>query len=202
MSESSPPAAPWPPHPANHPYPPQQQTNGPAIASLVCGIIGCIPLIMSLAAVILGLVGLRKTRDPRVGGKPLAIIGLTLGSIGLAGWVLFGAFMLMAYDASKPARVVANQFALDLSTGNISAAVAATGGMTPQQLTTVAQQIQPWGALTNTTFSSFNMRASVTGTTTCELGGTATFATGGQKTYTVKLVKQGETFKVHSFNFQ
>lgn len=200
----SPPAS-QPPLPGGYPgypYPPPQRTNGPAIASLVCGIVGCVPFVMSLSAVILGIVAIRKTRDPSVGGKTLAIVGLVLGIVGVAGWSLLGGFMLTAYVTSKPARVVAHQFALDLSTGNIPAAVAATGGMTPQQLTPIVQQMKPWGALTSTTFPSFKTRANLDGTTTCDLTGTATFASGAQKTYTVSLVKQGGTFKVHSFNFR
>ena len=66
----------------------------------------------------------------------------------------------------------------------------------------IVQQIKPWGTLTSTTFPGFTTRANFDGTTTCELTGFATFAKGGQKTYTVILVKQGGTFKVQSFNFK
>jgi hypothetical protein len=179
-----------------------QHANIPALASLVCGVLGCIPFVMSLAAIVLAVVGLWKLRTPNTGGKTLATIGIVLGVVGLIAWSSLGGVMLMAYQTSKPARVVANQFAIDLSTGNINGAVAASHGMTPQQLNPVAQEIQPWGAATSTSFSSFKTRVNVDGTTICDLSGTATFTTGGQKQYSVRLVRKGGPFKVQSFNFQ
>jgi prepilin-type processing-associated H-X9-DG protein len=57
-----------------------QQTNGLAIASLVSGCVGfVIPIIPGIIAIILGIIGIRKTRDPAVGGKGLAIAGIAVG---------------------------------------------------------------------------------------------------------------------------
>jgi prepilin-type processing-associated H-X9-DG protein len=62
----------------------QQQPNGLATASLVLGIVGFfIPVIPSLIGVILGIVALRKTRDPSVGGKGAAIGGICTGGAAL-----------------------------------------------------------------------------------------------------------------------
>jgi hypothetical protein len=183
-------------------YPPPKRTNGLAIASLICGIVGCVPLITSLAAVLLGILGLRKTKDPTVGGKGLAIAGLVLGLVGLAGWSLFGGGMYLAYNASKPARSVANQFAVDLSTGNLTAAAAATTGMATPELAAVAEQIKPWGTVTSTTFSSFNVSSNSGSPTTCHLTGVAIFSTAGAKTYDVQLIDQNGTYKVQSFDFK
>lgn len=182
-------------------YPLSQRTNGPAIASLVCGLVGCVPFITSLAAVVLGVVGLKKTRDPSVGGKGFAIAGLVLGIMGMGGWTIFGGALYAAYAASKPARVVANQFAVDLSNGNTAAALAATAGMTAQQLDPVVQQIQPWGTLTGTRFPSFRVSTTAAGTR-CDLTGTADFSTGGTKVYTVRLIKANNEYKVESFDFR
>lgn len=83
---------------SNYPPPqpgyPQQQyaygapkrTSGIAIAALVCGLLGCIPFVTSLAATILGLIGIGVTGKPNVGGRAMAVIGLLLGLLGLAGW--------------------------------------------------------------------------------------------------------------------
>jgi prepilin-type processing-associated H-X9-DG protein len=61
-----------------------QQTNGWAITSLVTGCIGLlVPIIPGLIAVITGIIGLKKTKDPRVGGKGLAIAGLSIGAASL-----------------------------------------------------------------------------------------------------------------------
>ncbi len=202
MSQMPPPVAPPQPGYSAYPAPGPQKSNGVAIGSLICGILGCVPFITSIAAVILGVVGIKKTKDPQVGGKGLAIAGLVLGIVGLAGWGLFGGFLYVAYAKSVPARAIATQFATDLAAGNTNAAVAATGGMTAQQLDAVSQQMKPWGGLTGTAFPGFNTRVNVDGTTTCELTGTATFATAGQKTYTVTLVKNNGVFKINKFNFQ
>lgn len=58
-----------------------QTTSGFAIWSLVCGIFFCIPL-SSILAIVFGIIGLNKTRDPRVGGKALSIAGICLGGFG------------------------------------------------------------------------------------------------------------------------
>lgn len=203
MSQIPPPMAPMSPPPGYAPYPmqPAKKTNGPAITSLVCGILGCVPILTGLLAVIFGIVGIKKTRDPMVGGKALAIIGLVLGIISIGGWSVFGGAMYLAYSASLPARTVAKQFANDVASGNTAAASAASAGITTEELDAAAARIKPWGALTNTTIVGFNVQANP-GTTTCDLTGIATFATAGPKTYTATLVKVDGTYKVQSFNFQ
>jgi hypothetical protein len=207
MSQAPPPPLSPPPPTGTSPLgygaaPAAKRKNGAAIASLVCGIVGCVPFITSLLAVVLGIVGLRKARDPNVGGKTLAIVGVVLGLIGIAGWGLFGGTLYTGYVLSKPARTLAHQFAADLAAGNVDTAAAATAGMSRDELAGVSQQMQPWGALTDVTLPGFNYQANLNGATVVELGGTATFSVGGPKTYTVTLVKQGDTFKIQAFNFK
>ncbi len=63
------------------------QTNGFAIAALICGIAGMCPLlpfIASIAAIVLGALGRKKEN-----GKGMALAGLIIGIIGVAGWVLY-----------------------------------------------------------------------------------------------------------------
>lgn len=187
---------------ATAPHPQSRKANAPAIASLVCSIIGCIPFIASLAAIILGIVGLRKTRNPKFGGRTLATLGLVFGLIGLAGWSVVGGVIYLGYTTSKPARATANQFAVDLSSSNVTGAAAASTGMSIEQLNAAALQIQPWGTVTSTTFTSFKTRVNLDGTTTWDLGGLATFTNGGTRSYTVRVIKRGGTYKVHSFNFR
>jgi predicted Zn finger-like uncharacterized protein/prepilin-type processing-associated H-X9-DG protein len=58
----------------------RQESNGLAVASLVCGIVGLlIPIVPGIIAVVLGIVALNRTKDPRVGGKGLAIAGISVG---------------------------------------------------------------------------------------------------------------------------
>jgi prepilin-type processing-associated H-X9-DG protein len=78
------------------------QGNGMALASLILGIFLCIP-VASLLAVIFGIIGIKKTSDPRVGGKGMAIAGLVLGILGL---MLLPVILLPAINR---ARQVANR---------------------------------------------------------------------------------------------
>src|ERR1700733_11853695 len=106
-----------------------KRTNAPAIASLVLGILGCVPLLTGIAAIFLGIIGIRKTRDPSVGGKTLAIAGLVLGIVSIVGWAGFGGILGGGYVESTPARAVARQFLQDVSAGNITAAQANSTGL-------------------------------------------------------------------------
>ena len=65
------------------PMPEKQQKNGISIAALVCGIISfccCNPLyLVSIAAIILGIVGMSKND----GSKGMAVAGLILGAVSI-----------------------------------------------------------------------------------------------------------------------
>jgi len=74
------------------PLAPARPTSGLAITSLICGIAGLalsffvIPLLASIVAVITGHMALNQTkRDMSIGGRGIAVAGLVLGYLGLAG---------------------------------------------------------------------------------------------------------------------
>ncbi|GAA0981193.1 hypothetical protein ENKNEFLB_00676 [Nocardioides aquaticus] len=75
---------------------PQSQKKGLAITALVLGILGLLGSIfvvgglLSIFAIILGVVALIQSRKPTHGGKGLAISGIVLGVIGL---VIAGAIL-------------------------------------------------------------------------------------------------------------
>src|SRR5882724_10195564 len=153
-----------PPPPPGAPMPPAgygmtpgpQRTNGAAIASLVCGVMGCIPWLTGLAAVILGIVGLRKTRDPQVGGKGMAIAGLILGGISILAWTLYfglvGAAIFTAVKGTAPQRDLAKQFLTDLSQQDVAAASAkTTSDVTKEDVQALADKVKPWGAMKDST---------------------------------------------------
>lgn len=199
MSQSTPP--PPPQYPINYGHADgRQRTNGPAIASLVLGVLGCVPFLPGLLATVLGVIGIRMTRDPLVGGKGLAITGLVLGLVSLAGWGGMSGVFAYGYLQSKPAGAVAKQFLQDVSTGNINAAMANSTGFTAGQLQTQSQQMMPFGALQSVSVTSFNFTTSG-GKTVMHLGGIAVFA-NGQKTCTFDLVKTGGTYKVTAYQVQ
>src|SRR5690242_7472396 len=69
----------------DHPRREEAVTSGKAIASLICGLLFCIPILPSILAIIFGALGLRdigRSRG-RLSGQGLAISGLVLGSVGL-----------------------------------------------------------------------------------------------------------------------
>src|SRR5687768_11769373 len=83
MSQAPPPVAP--PMGYQQNVPPQApRSNGAAVGSLICGLLGCLG-ITALAAIILGILGIKKAKDPQVGGKGMAIAGLVLGILWLIG---------------------------------------------------------------------------------------------------------------------
>ena len=74
-------------------------TDRLAVASVICGMTAFIPIISQLAAVLLGLMALRRIRRARRAGVPTrgvgwAVTGIAGGLIALAGWI--GAAMLLA----------------------------------------------------------------------------------------------------------
>src|ERR1700722_38995 len=98
------------------------RTSGAAIASLILGILGCVPLLTGILAVILGAVGISATKKPNVGGRGLAIAGLVLGLVSIVGWTGFGGLMGWAYIETGPSRIAARTFVTDLSNGDVTSA--------------------------------------------------------------------------------
>src|SRR5437773_9060644 len=62
---------------------PSRGTSGVAVASLICGILGCIPFVASLLAVVLVIVGIKCISGGRAGVRGLGIGGLILGLLGI-----------------------------------------------------------------------------------------------------------------------
>ena len=101
---TSPAAGPWgaPPaatpgyaQPYGAPYQAAPGTNGMAIASLVCGLLGFVTCVSSIAAIILGHIARKQIRESggRQQGDGMALAGLILGYIVA---VLFVAYIIFA----------------------------------------------------------------------------------------------------------
>lgn len=84
------------------PPPGPPKSNGVAIAALVCGIIALLAswlpginllsVVLGIAAIILGVIGLRNA--PERGGRGLAITGLVTGALGLVVAIIFLVFIV------------------------------------------------------------------------------------------------------------
>ncbi|GIG37092.1 DUF4190 domain-containing protein [Cellulomonas pakistanensis] len=80
--------------------PPRPRTDGVAVASLVTGVLGLGPV-----ALVLGLVGLRRTRPGapgRRGGRGFAVAGVALGAAGTLAWAALVALGVGTALASRP----------------------------------------------------------------------------------------------------
>ncbi len=85
---------------------PKAKTSATAVLALLCGVLAFfgvlsilfapIALPLAVLGLILGIVGIKKTKDPQVTGKALAIIGLVLSvlTLLLAVAALIGGFIL------------------------------------------------------------------------------------------------------------
>lgn len=98
--------------------------SGMALASLICGAVGCIPLIPSLFATVFGLIAMRETRRPGVAGRGMARVGLWLGILGVGGWgfLFYTAFNVYVTEEAK-AHALCTKFVEDLANGKIDAAL-------------------------------------------------------------------------------
>ncbi|MFL5798900.1 MAG: DUF4190 domain-containing protein [Actinomycetota bacterium] len=87
------PTVPWQQGPPAYYLPQQQRTNGLAVASLVLGIVGVLVALLAIPeilALIFGLVALGQIRrsSGTLGGRGLAIAGVSLGGVGIALFVI------------------------------------------------------------------------------------------------------------------
>jgi hypothetical protein len=175
---------------------PRPRTSGAAIASLVLGILGCIPLLTSLLAVVFGIVGIRKTRDPMTSGRGMAIAGLVLGLVGIIGWSLISGLYGYAYVSSGPARQVARQFMTDMDAGRIDAA-AQNASLTVPELDKLAEHMKSKGPITSMSFTSFFVHTDTSSGTTCKLVMMVS-RSNGVTVYEIDLAKTGGKWIVQS----
>ncbi|HWA66038.1 MAG TPA: DUF4190 domain-containing protein [Mycobacteriales bacterium] len=70
----------WQPQPYGYPQP--TNTNGFAIAALVCSLVGILlAFIGPVGGIVFGIVGLRQARERGEGGRGLAIAGIVIGAV-------------------------------------------------------------------------------------------------------------------------
>ena len=79
----------------------QGASSGMSIASLVCGLILCVPFISGILAGIFGILALRDVRSRNAGGKGMAVAGLILGGVNIVVWIVLSAMMIPAVGAAK-----------------------------------------------------------------------------------------------------
>jgi hypothetical protein len=175
-----------------------RSTNGWAIASLIVGIFGCLPIVPGLFAMIFGILGIRKSKV--LGRKGMAYAGLILGTFSFFGWGAIGVQMSSVYEESIAPRAAVKQFVYDLSSNNSAAAVQrAAGALSRERIDETIDLLQGYGLLRGTTM----LAAEEDGFTDCthwDVFGVARFSPKWL-TYKAKVVKEGEVFKITEFEF-
>ena len=88
-----------------------QESNSLATASFVVALVGLIiPVIPGIAAIVLGIVGISRTRNRNVGGKGFAIAGIAIGATSIVtSLVITGCFMSILLPSLNRARETANR---------------------------------------------------------------------------------------------
>ena len=84
----------YPPPPAGYPVAaPAAGTNGLAIASLVCSVVGVLCGIGSIAGIVLGIIALNQIKQTGQGGRGLALAGIIVGAVllalGVIGYIVY-----------------------------------------------------------------------------------------------------------------
>lgn len=187
-------------------YPVPKRANGMAIAGLICAILGfCVWYLGGLLGIIFGLIGLGKSRDPQVGGRGIAIAAVIIGVVSIltsGGLTYFTVYGVRAgLHATQPPRDAAKRFVQDLSQNDVTAAAAdATSDLSHAELDAMAQKLHALGSFRDMTSNQINLNAT-NGSETCDLHGTATFASGTQD-YNITVTRTGPgTWKVSKAEF-
>lgn len=172
------------------------RTSGAAVASLVCGLVLCIPVITGLVAIITGIVGIVETGKPAVKGRGMAIAGLILGIFSLGGYALVGSGVFALWEAASPQRTLIKTYVADLDAGRIDTCLQnSTGNLDHDKLDAASKRLQSWGTLQNTMVFAF-------GKLPGPVNGICRFS-AGQHNFLVFLVKDSTgQFRVDQFIWQ
>jgi hypothetical protein len=176
-------------------------TNGFGLASLIAGIVGfCVPLIGGVAAVVLGFVGVRRSKITHT-GKGMSIAGMVLGGISIVIWAIFWSTLLTALHIGKavvnattvePPRLAVEQLLRDLTGNNLSGA-GAESGISTDGISLLHDQVKDLGLVQNVENTNFNSTAGGDNS----LQGIVTFDKG-QRHYTAHVSNAGGAYRVTS----
>jgi hypothetical protein len=188
--------------PQGYSLPAMTRTSGAAVCSLVCGLVMCIPGLTGLVAVITGIIGIAETGKPGVKGRGMAIAGLILGILSLAGWGAVGGGVLVAFRGAAPQRAFAKTFIADLAAGNIDQCVQnSSARLSKDTLSAASLRMQGWGTLQDSTIIAVpvpNNASPFTGS----IGGFCKF-NGGAHSFQMTLVKDSSgQLKADTFLWQ
>jgi hypothetical protein len=197
-----PPAVPPPPAQPGYAYGatiPPRRSNALAIISLILGILGCVPVITGVGAIIFGALGISSSNKHNTGGKGMAIAGIILGLISLVLWGLFGSAIFAFVSSSAQPRAIAKQFATHIGNGNAVAAQAmCSSNVTSLEIADAIATAKSYGPLKDTALFGVNVN-SISGVSHWKVAGSATFGNKPMP-YEVDIDKTGSTYQITAFS--
>ena len=171
-------------------------------ASLACGIFLIVPIFAGIAAVVLGIIGIRQANEPnlRMRGRRLAIAGVILGLLNVLGW---SAYFKFISQISGPGRVVAHRFINDLNSENpASAAHECLANVRSDRLDTASNEIKNWGGAKSVAVLYITSETA-NGITTGSVRGTLRTPTGDHAFQLQTACEdQGPDWKIKDFSLQ
>lgn len=165
-----------------------------ALCSLICGILGCIPFVTSILAILLGIVGFIVTGKPGIRGRWMAVVGVILAVIGIGFWSTAGLGMLAFWKAGSALTAPghgARDFIRAVDSGD-DAAAKELSVMNDADLAAAKAAIKAQGGFVDSTFNGINVENGDT-----KVSGTGDFKTG-TRTISAEVVKIGDKWKVKS----
>ena len=205
----------FPPPPAGYQSPMQQEqpnaprSNGFAIASLICGILGCFG-ITGIMAIVFGILGIKRSKQPMTGGKGLSIAGIILGILGIIGMAGLIGTTIWGYGFAKerllnPTNQVAGSFLTSLVNGDTATArTYTTGSLSQQELTDLSTKLKGMGKFKDLDLTQFNNRQSAGNTMHISIGGTANLD-NGSKIFNADIsgdITNPTSFKIEDFELE
>jgi hypothetical protein len=152
--------------------------SGVALASLILGFLGCVPL-ASVVAVVLGVMGISATKGGKKSGRGFAIFGIILGLVGMIAWGCSGVMFWggwSVYSAFAEPANVTQGFLEDLSADRAAAAAEKTDGMPADEVAGMITFVKDQGGYQKMSDQHWTMHDG-----TSELRGTAVFGKGSCK---------------------
>ena len=179
--------------------PPGRKRNPAAVASLVFGILGCMPEVTGLLAIALGIVGLRRARKPDAGGRGLAAAGLALGIVSVVLWSVALALGGFVWSGSGPPRAVARQYLADFSRQDVNALMAASARSVKEpQVRALCARFRTLGYLEDVRFTGMYYHF---GDEAWVLNGQARFS-NGMGVFVIRVIRQDDQWKVQGFQIR
>jgi hypothetical protein len=171
-----------------------------ALFSFIFGLLGCIPFLTGIVALILAIVGLVATGKPGVRGRWMAVVGIILAILSIGFWSTAGLGIAASWAGIKSAVAVmtapghgARDFIRAVDSGDEAAAKDLTV-MNDTEFTVAKALIKAQGGFIDSTFSQVNIVNN-----DARVSGSGSFKTGN-RTITADMVKIGDQWKVKSLS--